>query len=364
MTDVPEFDIMLDPRPNPLPPAPSTLLDFARSFPDDAACAAYLEQVRWPDGFSCPKCGVAAEPYRLVTRRLLECRECGHQASVTAGTMMHRTKQPLTFWFWGAYLFATQTTGFSALALKKQLGIKRYETAYMLLRKLRAGVTRPNAEQIGGEHAIELDVAFVGGKSKGLGHGRTKKQMVVIAVEVREGRPPANVNEKTKQHQYAGRIRMRKIPNRNAETIDRFVQDWIEPGTAVLSDGDRSFGNLSRLGYVHLPMVTGKDKAKIEGWVPLVHLVISNLKAWIGGTFHGAIRKKHLQGYLNEYVFRFNRRFNRMLSFRTLLRIGTQVEPVTYAAHYAGTAKVRENPSVLPEDVSARSEVDPHVGWE
>lgn len=343
----------MDVRPNPLPRAPTTLLDFQTMFPDEVACRRYLEQVRWPDGFVCPKCGIADEPYRNASRPLVfECRSCRHQARLTAGTMMHRTKIPLRYWFWAAYLFSAQTSGFSALELKKQLGINRYETAYMLLRKLRAGTTRPRAEKIGGEHSVEFDVAFVGGRTKGLGHGKTKKTMVLVAVEVREGKPPENINEKTKQSFYAGRIRLRKVPNRKAETIDQFVQDWIEPGTVILTDGDASFGNLSRLGYVHLPMVTKKDSAKIEGWVPLVHLVISNLKAWIHGTFHGAIRKKHLQTYLNEYIYRFNRRFSRMASFRTLLQIGTQVGPVTYEDHYRGRVRVRENVSALPADVA------------
>jgi hypothetical protein len=343
----------LDTRDNPLPTAPANLFDFQTRFATEADCVRYLEQVRWPEGFVCPTCGAAEAPYLNRSRPLVrECRACRHQVRLTAGTMMHRSKIKLRYWFWAAYLFSTQTSGFSALALKKQLGIKRYETAYMLLRKLRAGTTRPNAEKIGGEHAVELDVAFIGGKTKGLGHGKTKKAMVLVAVEVREGEPPENVNEKKRQAFYAGRIRLRKVPNRSAATIDKFVQDWIEPGTAILTDGDSSFNNLAGLGYVHLPMVTGKDKEKIEGWVPLVHLVISNLKAWILGTFHGAIRKPHLQEYLNEYIFRFNRRFSRMASFRTLLQIGTQVGPVTYAAHYGLTASVRENVDVLPADVA------------
>ena len=339
-------------RSNPLPRVPEGLLDFQSMFATNEACAAYLEEVRWPEGFVCPQCEASGAPYRLKTRPgLLACRLCNHQASITAGTIMHRSKQPLRLWFWAAYLVSTSTPGLSSLQFQKQMGLKRYETAYQLLAKLRAGVRRPGQDKIGGQHAVELDVAYVGGATKGQGKGVTRKAMVAIAVEVREGKPPKNIRDREKQSFYAGRIRMVQIPNNDAEHLDKFIKDWVEPGTVVLSDDGASFTNFSKLGYVHEAMVTKKDKNKIEGWVPLVHLVISNLKAWIHGTYHGAVRKKHLQEYLDEYTYRFNRRFWSMSAFRTLLQIGTQVDPVTYAEQYAGHAALRHNPTILPEDL-------------
>lgn len=352
----------MDPRPNPLPRAPENILDFQSMFATDGACATYLEEVRWPTGFVCPKCETPGAPYRHKARPgLLACRHCNHQASVTSGTIMHRSKQPLRLWFWAAYLVSTSTPGLSALQFQKQMGLKRYETAYQLLAKLRAGTRRPGQDKIGGSHAVELDVAFLGGVNKGQGRGVTKKALVAIAVEVREGEPPKNIRDRDKQNFYAGRIRMVRIPNNDAANIDKFVTDWIEPGSVILSDDGSSFTNLASLGYVHEPMVTKKDKNKIEGWVPLVHLIISNLKAWIHGTYHGAVRKKHLQEYLDEYVYRFNRRFWSMSAFRTLLQIGTQVGAVTYADQYAGHAAVRENPETIPSELMALFEENSDV---
>lgn len=277
-------------RANPLPTYPRNLIEFQQMFPDDAACVRYLAEVRWPNGFTCPACGVRDYPYVIATRGLLECRACRHQTSVTAGTIMHRTKQPLRVWFWGAYLVATSTPGLSALEFRKQLGIGRYETAYMLLRKLREGMTRLNQDKIGGEYPVELDIAYVGGVNRGEGRGKTRKALVIIGVEMREGTPPKNLREK-KQRFYAGRLRMRKIPDKKAVTVEKFVQDWTEPGSVVLSDADQSYMGLNELGYVHEWLVTKKNKEVIESWVPLVHLVISNLKAWLLGTYHGAVRK-------------------------------------------------------------------------
>jgi len=141
---------------------PKNFLDFHRIFPSEAACLQYLEQLRWPVGFTCEKCGAVGEPYRIAPRpRLLKCRFCLHETSVTAGTVMHRTRTPLLIWFWASYLVATQTPGISALEIQKKLGIQRYETAFQLLHKLRAAMVRPARDLIGAEWPLEMDTTFL-----------------------------------------------------------------------------------------------------------------------------------------------------------------------------------------------------------
>src|SRR5210317_179258 len=152
---------------------PRTLLEFQHLFPDEAACARHLERIRWPEGFECPSCGYVGEPWRLQARpRVLECRQCGKQVSLTAGTIMHRSQQPLPVWFWAAYLVTTQTPGLSALQFQRQLGIKRYETAFLMLHKLRSAMIRPGRDRIGAKWPVEVDETYVGGATQGEGRGR------------------------------------------------------------------------------------------------------------------------------------------------------------------------------------------------
>ena len=167
---------------------PTSLPEFQKVFPDDHACARYLESVRWPHGFTCPKCQHVGEPYRFPTRSsiVLRCRACKKNASLTAGTVMESTHSPLSTWFWAAYLATTQTPGQSALQFQRQLGLTRYETAFQILHKLRAGMVRPERDRIGTEHPVEVDECFVGGRTRGEGSGVHHMAVVVGAVEVRE----------------------------------------------------------------------------------------------------------------------------------------------------------------------------------
>lgn len=182
---------------------PTTLLEFQRTFPNEGACAVYLEGLRWPDGFVCPDCHVKGLPYRTRTRpTLFECRSCRHQASVTAGTVMHGTRTPLQAWFWAAYLVTAQTPGMSALQFQRQLGIARYETAFQMLHKLRAAMVRPDRDRIGGEYIVEADEAEVGGETRGEGRGVHHMATVVGAVEVRRGNPE-EIRRKRKRQKHA-----------------------------------------------------------------------------------------------------------------------------------------------------------------
>src|SRR5208283_1346278 len=169
---------------------PTSLPEFQQVFPNDDACAKYLETMRWPKGFTCPKCGHAGEPYRFATRSstVLRCRECKVNTSLTAGTVMQSTHTPLSTWFWGAYLVTTQTPGQSALQFQRQLGLSRYETAFQILHKLRAGMVRPERDRIGGQPRdhVEIDESWVGGRTRGAGRGVHDQSLVIAAVEVRQ----------------------------------------------------------------------------------------------------------------------------------------------------------------------------------
>lgn len=335
-------------RRSPRRPAdqPRSLLDFQQMFPDEAACAAYMEQVRWPEGFVCVACGAARAPQRLASRpEVLRCRACKHETSLTAGTVMHRSKQPLRMWFWAAYLVSTQTPGMSALQFQRQLGLTRYETAFQLLHKLRAGMVRPERDTIGEEFPVEIDEAFVGGKTKGKGRGVTDSPLVVAAVEVRQRVTP----KKGRRMVYAGRLRLRHIVSRTQEDLEPFVAESVTPGSLIRTDGWQGYNNLERMGYGHAPLVVAGDHTLTEKHLPMVHIVFSNLKTWLRGTHHG-VSPQHIQAYLNEYAFRFNRRFYPMTSFASVLGIGTVNAGPTYRTLYDGDW-THPNP---PEEVMAR----------
>src|SRR5580692_13186331 len=222
---------------------PTSLPEFQNVFPDDDACAKYLERMRWPDGFACPRCKQPGEPYRFPTRSsiVLRCRECKKNISLTAGTVMQKTHTPLSTWFWGAYLVTTQTPGQSALQFQRQLGLSRYETAFQLLHKLRAGLVRPERDAIGDQCPVEVDETLVGGRTKGEGRGNHHKTTVVGAIEVRTRRPAAE-GKKQKRMIYAGRLRLRLVPDRGAKELTKFVQENVAKSAVVRTDGWKGYG--------------------------------------------------------------------------------------------------------------------------
>lgn len=303
-------------------------------FPDEAACLNYLHRLRWPGGFICESCGAVGEPFLVATRpRVVKCRACQRESSVTAGTILHGTKTSLHVWFWATYLVATQTPGISALELQKKLGIPRYETAYQLLHKLRAAMVRPDVDPIGAQWPIEMDVSFVGGKNKGGGPGRTHKVAVIIAVEIRRTEQRDPQTGKVTKRALAGRMRLRQIPNKSAAAVEKFAKECMAPGATIRTDDGGEFEGLAACGYSHQPLPMLGHRARMDAWLPLVSAVTANLKAWLSGTFHG-VGKHHLQAYLNEFMFRFNRRFYRAVSFRTLLGLGSIRLGPTYRSLY------------------------------
>lgn len=291
----------------------------------------YLERVRWPDGFACPWCGAVGAAYRFENRpTVLRCRACRRNTYLTAGTVMHATRTPMQVWFWGAYLVTTQTPGISALQFQRQLGLSRYETAFQMLHKLRASLVRPDRDRIGAEWPVEVDEALVGGKTRGEGRGVHHKTYVAGAVEVRKKREqhgPRTV--------YAGRLRLRALGDRGKRSLEAFVTQNIETHSHVITDGWQGYDNLKTIGYAHQPAVLGGDPEKADKALPMIHLIFSNLKAWLLGTHHG-VSAQHLPAYLNEFVFRFNRRFYPMTAFASALGIATRIAGPTYDALYGG----------------------------
>ena len=202
--------------------------EFQRQFASEEACHDYLAACRWPDGFACPRCG-HSRGYRLMEQRRWQCVACRYQVSLTAGTILHNTKTPLTVWFWAAYLAVTDKRGISALLLQRQLGLRRYETAWMLLHKLRRAMVNAAREPLHGE--VEIDDTWVGGAQPGLRGSRQlkgrKAAIVLVAVE--------------KRGEISGRIRMTVVPDFKQTTMLAFVKQHVAPGSTVYTDGLKGF---------------------------------------------------------------------------------------------------------------------------
>ena len=321
-------------------PFPRSLPQFQRLFPDEAACTAYLEHARWSDGFVCRHCGVTDEPYRFANRPgVLRCRHCGRDTSLTAGTVMERTHTPRSVWFWAAYLVTSQTPGMSAIQFQRQLGLSRYETAFQILHKLRVGMVRPDQDRIGGnpgEH-VEADETWVGGRTRGEGRGVHHKSLVAAAVEVRQLKPVTKPNPR-RSGRYAGRVRLALVPDRSANALCGFVKRVVAPGARIITDDWSGYAGLTKYGYDHVSVAERGDRQVAEEFMPIIHLVFSNLKTWLRGIHHG-VSPQHLQAYLNEFTFRFNRRFYPFNAFRSLLGIAGDATALTYAELYAAKSR-------------------------
>jgi len=294
---------------------PRSLIDFQRRFPDEKACAAYLADARWPDGFRCPECG-HDKGWELATKAFTrECARCGKQTSVTAGTMMHGSKLPLTAWFWAAWLMATHSNGISALQLRNQLGLGSYKSAWLLCAKLRRAMVAPGRSPLAA--LAEVDETEIPWRTKddplagGGGRSHQGKMLVAGAVEVADGAP--------------GRLRLAEITDFSAPSLHGFIAANPAPGTTIRTDGWSGYPGAPDVA--HDPHVVGPMAAHVV--LPWIHRVFSNLKTWALGVYHG-LRKKHLQAYLDEFVFRFDRRRTRHAAFRSLLGIGVALEPTTY----------------------------------
>ena len=329
------------------PGFPRTVIEFQRRFSTDEACELYLAECRWPDGFRCPRCG-NEKAWALPARRLRECTACHYQASTTAGTILHRTRTPLLVWFWAAFLMIIDKRGVSALGIQRQLGIARYETAWMILHKLRRATVNLERTRLTGE--VEVDETWVGGYQPG-GEGRTRKgrraALVVMALEVGNG--------------YPERLRARLVPDDTSASLVGFVKDVVEPGSVIITDGFQSYRALAAAGYTHRRIVEGSGDA-FTNPVPHLHQAIGNLKAWLNGT-HRGVTRRHLAVYLDEFVFRHNRRLNLAAAFLDAARSRNRARPDDLRHHHR-----REGPAdgllhAVSEGGRAWHSQDSHSNW-
>jgi len=288
-------------------------MDFQTRFATEDACREYLFDCRWPDGFVCPGCG-GRRADQATRRHLWICTACKLQTSVTAGAVMHATRTPLRTWFWAAYLVATHHPGISAKQLQRQLDLTRYETAWLILHKLRRAMIAPERALL--REGVEVDEFFLGGLEEGLkgGRQRGKKALVGVAVEVR-GRG-------------SGRLRLAILPDATSTSLAAFVTATTAAGAIVHTDGWQAYQRIAKLGYEHRPL-SQRAATPGEQLLPRAHRAVSNLKAWMHGT-HRGVGDEHLAVYLDEFVFRHNRRRTPMAAFQTLLGLGAQQAPATY----------------------------------
>lgn len=294
---------------------PRSLNELEARFSSETACREYLFKLRWPDGFRCPRCGGAKGwPLRSV---LMECGECRYQTSVTAGTIFQDTRKPLALWFRMMWWVTSQKNGASAVGLQRALGLGSYKTAWTWLHKLRRAMVRGGRDRLTGN--IEVDETYVGGLEEGVrGRQTDTKALVVIAAQ--------------EDGAGMGRIRMRCVPDASAKSLMAFVEESVEPGSFIHTDGWPGYDPAEKKGYRHRVTVVASRKESASELMPRVHLVASLLKRWLLGTHQGAVSREHLDYYLDEFTFRFNRRTsrNRGKLFYRLVQQAVVAEPVPY----------------------------------
>jgi len=296
---------------------PRNWAEFLNWFPDDAACMEFLAHLRWPNGFICPACGVGGTAWEASRGRLI-CGSCRHQTSLTAGTIFEGTRTPLPLWFASMWYVTNQKLGVSALGLQRVLGFGSYQTAWSILHKLRRAMVRPGRDRLSGD--VEVDETYVGGDEEGVRGRRTvKKSIVVVAVEV--------LNPKG-----FGRVRLRRIADVSGESLVPFVREVVAPGSTVYTDGWGGYNTLPKHGYQRHKKVLAESSDPAHVSMPAVHRVASLLKRWLFGTHQGSVSPQHLDGYLNEFTFRFNRRNSRSrgLLFYRLVQQAVVTEPAPY----------------------------------
>ena len=290
---------------------PRTTLEFEQWFSTEEACRRYLWELRWPEGFRCPRCG--SEKGWWLSRDLHRCSECDLQTSVTSGTIFHGTRKPLREWFRAIWYVTSQKQGVSALGLRRVLDLGSYRTAWLWMHKLRIAMVRPGRDRLAG--VVEVDETYIGGKRPGKrGRGAEGKELVLIVAQ--------------EDGKRIGRIRLRRVPDASAASLVPAVRESVESGSVVRTDEWKGYRGLGKVGYHH--DVVRKDANVGENMLPLANRVASLLKRWLLGTHQGAVRGSHLDYYLDEFTFRFNRRTSRsrgMLFYR-LVQQAVAVAPV------------------------------------
>ncbi|GAA2439532.1 IS1595-like element ISSod11 family transposase [Mycolicibacterium llatzerense] len=300
---------------------PRTFQEFRSWFPDEAACLEYLANLRWPEGFRCPVCN-GDRAWQTSTQHW-KCVACGRKTSVTAGTIFHRTRTPLTTWFAAIWLVTSQKNGASAQNLHDMLGLGSYETAWVWLHKLRRAMVRPDRELLSG--VVEVDESFIGGRAAGRDGASTSKVPVMIAVE--------NIGTQVNRKLRLGRIRLGVADAPGSKQLVDFARSTAEPGSLIRTDGARMFRVLASEGYRHEYISGYSSPEPGHVTLPGPHRIASLLKRWNAGTHHYRVEREHLPYYLDEFTFRFNRRRSKargMLFYRLLQQaVNTDPHPLT-----------------------------------
>ena len=302
--------------------SPTAGRDYPRSyaqlrgwFDEDGKCLDYLDWLRWPDGFVCPRCG-SDHGWRARDLRW-RCSGCDRRVSVTAGTIFDKTRTPLTVWFAAAWLLVNSKTGVSATQLRREMELGSVQTAWVMLHRYRTVMVRPGRDRLRGD--VEVDESFLGGPEPGVpGCGAPGKVLFAAAVEVNEGR--------------IGRARLGVIPDASTVSLAAFLDANVEPGSRVITDGWSAYPGATRDRYPHQGTSVAASGLHAHAVLPSVHLVFSLVKRWVMGTMQGSVSPEHVQAYFDEWVFRFNRRNSRSrgLLFHTLLGQAVDGQPVTY----------------------------------
>ena len=293
-----------------------TLAKFEQRFATESACRAYLARLRWPTGFCCPQCKTNGS--WTTTRCLMMCRGCGYQASVTAGTIFHRTRLPLQALFRAIWLLTDQKHKLSALGLQRLLGLGSYRTAWLWLQKLKRAMVRPDWDRLGGQ--VEIDKTYIGSGESGGGRRRLgNKILVAIAAQI-DGKG-------------IGRIHLRRIPTATTSPLVAFVKDAVKPGSVVITDGWEAYAGLTEEGFKHRPRVINASDKSASTLLPRVHRVTSLFTRWLIGTHQGALSRQQLDSYLDEFTFRFNRRTSRYrwTLFARLVAQAVAAEPAPFS---------------------------------
>jgi transposase-like protein len=298
---------------------PDTEIEFDTMFSTEEHCVDYLFKQRWADGFKCLKCGKTH--YWKSNRDLYICTNCEHQHSITAGTIFHQTHKPLKYWFKAIWWFTTTKSGISATNLSRLLGIS-YPTAWAWLQKLKRCTVNPNREPLSG--TVEVDEFYLGGKMSGKqGRGSENKHKVVVAVERRESDDP----EIDLSH-LMGRVRIAVIPDCSAENLTPFIKSNISFGSTLITDKWTGYTAELKKNYTHESYKFSENKSVLDH----VHRIASLVKRWFIGTLQGSKKPQHLQKYMDEYVFRFNRRNSESIGFKffRLIQFAVDTKPITY----------------------------------
>lgn len=303
---------------------PRTMQEFEEQFASEQSCIDYLFRLRWPEGFRCPRCGY--KRFWAMNRGLYRCTDCDLQTSITAGTIFQDTRKPLKLWFQAIWYITNQKQVVSALGLQRVLGLGSYRTSWIWLHKLRCAMVLPGRDRLGG--VVEIAETHIGGSKPGkCGHGDAGKVLVLVAAQ--EG------------DKWIGGIRLRRVADASANSLEEAVPEMVAPGSRVRTDNWSGYCGLVKLGYTH--DVVHKDASRGEPLLPLANSTIALLKRWLLGTHQGARKISHLDYYLDEFTFRFNRRtsWSRGKLFYYLVQQAVSLEPLTGAM--PSSAKLHHN---------------------